>query len=124
VQLQDLTVDVLWRDVVARIEPGSKIPTLKGGKRNGVEVTAEVISVDPDAIKIRLDKGDVREIKKDYYTTVLAKLREQGRVRQLNVPGTTERYVLGVLKLLPYFEAVKEYDPSEGKEKHFITFVG
>lgn len=117
-QFQALTVDALWWDITAHAAVGSVVPTLRGRQ------TALVVSVDPEMIAIKLDNGAIRRIKKDCYASVLAKLREQGRVRQANVPNNEVWYVLGVLKLLPYFKAVEEYDPSEGKQKHFIRFVG
>lgn|GEM_PF-5317233 len=96
----ELTLDVLWRDVTARLQPGSIIPTLKG------RASAVVVSVEPEMMKIRLDKGEIREIKKDYFAKALDRLRKQGPVRQKYLSGGTERYVLGVLKSLPYFEVV------------------
>ena len=107
--------DTLWNDVLQMVRSMEKVPTLKG------QAEAKVISVEDNKIDLELDKGKVISIVKNDFEKALNALEKNGRVRQRFVKKPlVERYVLGLMKLLPSFEDVKEYDGDQLKT--FVKF--
>lgn len=106
----------VWEDLIYKISPGDKIDTLKG------KAFGKVIDIKDDRILLLLEKGEIREMKKDHVLAAVQVIITKGRARQKDVPGNCERFILGALNLLPEFQHVQEFVASEGKKVHFIKF--
>jgi len=104
----------VWEDLVSKISPGDKIDTLKG------KAFAKVMEIKNDRILLLLEKSEIREMRRDHLLSAVQTSITNGRVRQKDVPGNCERFILGALNLLPEFQYVQEYVASEGKKVHFI----
>ncbi len=100
----------VWSDIVDTIKLESLIYTFKG------KASAKVLKVDEECITLGFyDKEIYKEAKvykKDIDLAVKV-LIEKGKGRQKDITTNKDsRYVLGVMKLLPYFEKTKEATTS------------
>ena len=99
----ELIKDNLWNEIITILKHRTSIPTFKG------EAEAEVVEITNEEITILLDKGDIRSIKRIHIEKAMDVLKQNGRVRQKDIPGN-QRYTLGVMNLLPYFERERILD--------------
>jgi hypothetical protein len=103
----------LWSEACEIVSKEGYIITLK------LEKKTPVIEVNQDMIKIKLDNGNIRELLKDHFTDVFGKLIKNKSIQQRNTRGNVERYILGLMSMMPYF---KKKIISTQKPQYFIEF--
>jgi preprotein translocase subunit YajC len=112
-----ILVAEVWMELKNKIKIGDTIVTLKG------KAAAKVTDLNDDRILLLLDKGEVRELKKDQVISAVETILDKGRVRQKDIPGNCERFILGALCILPQFQHAHEFVVSEGKKVHFVKII-
>ncbi|WP_368502820.1 hypothetical protein AB3N04_00345 (plasmid) [Alkalihalophilus sp. As8PL] len=92
-------IDQLWNEACELAEKEQYIVTLKSRKKS------PVIEITNDYIRLQLENGNSdAKIRKDHFVSVLGTLNDKKKIQQRDTKGTEERYVLGLMSMMPYFE--------------------
>ncbi|WP_078543534.1 hypothetical protein [Litchfieldia alkalitelluris] len=112
-----MKIEQLWEEAVNLAEKSESITTLKE------KATAKVVEVNPNSIKLMLTKGKSIELEKKHFEKALEVLNEKGRVRQHFVKNPkVERYVLGLMMMLPAFRKEEQFEAETCEYKKFIVY--
>ncbi|RYG72966.1 hypothetical protein EU245_08480 [Lentibacillus lipolyticus] len=104
----------LWKEACQIAATNKYIVTLKAQKKS------PVTAVEENTIKLKLDNGNENaKVTKNHFITVFGKLIDKNEIQQKDVKGTEERYVLGLMSMMPYFKrkVIRTHKPN-----YYISF--